>query len=97
MAKLSCWGRGIALQFNNVYPANFKAYEAACKREDVQPGRVFVFETGQLTAPRLLINFPTKRHWRNKSRIEGVDAGLVDLANVIRERLKAAQAHAKGA
>ncbi|MGC8732427.1 MAG: type II toxin-antitoxin system antitoxin DNA ADP-ribosyl glycohydrolase DarG [Halothiobacillaceae bacterium] len=78
-------GRGIALQFKNAFPENFKAYEAACKREAVQPGRMFVFETGQLTPPRFIINFPTKRHWRGKSRIEDIDAGLVDLVNVIRD------------
>ena len=77
-------GRGIALQFKNVYPANFKAYEAACKREAVQPGRMFVFETQQLTKPRFIVNFPTKRHWRGKSRIEDIDAGLADLVEVIR-------------
>lgn len=79
-------GRGIALQFKNVYPENFKAYEAACKHEAVQPGRMFVFETGQLTLPRFIINFPAKRHWRGKSRIEDIDAGLVDLVNVIRDK-----------
>jgi O-acetyl-ADP-ribose deacetylase (regulator of RNase III) len=79
-------GRGIALQFKNVYPENFKAYEAACKREAVQPGRMFVYETGQLTPPRFIINFPTKRHWRGKSRIEDIESGLVDLVNVIRDK-----------
>jgi len=69
-------GRGIALQFKNVYPENFKAYEAACKRQAVQPGRMFVFETGQLTLPRFIINFPTKRHWKGKSRIEDIESGL---------------------
>lgn len=78
-------GRGIALQFKNAYPANFKAYEAACKRNEVQPGRMFVFATGQLTNPRFIINFPTKRHWRGKSRIEDIESGLVDLVRVIRE------------
>ncbi|SHF07666.1 O-acetyl-ADP-ribose deacetylase (regulator of RNase III), contains Macro domain [Ferrithrix thermotolerans DSM 19514] len=78
-------GRGLALQFKNVYPGNFKAYEAACKREAVQPGHMFVYETGQLTAPRFIINFPTKRHWRNKSRIEDIESGLADLAKVIRD------------
>lgn len=79
-------GRGIALQFKNAFPENFKAYEAACKREAVQPGRMFVFQTGQLTPPRFIINFPTKRHWRGKSRIEDIEAGLVDLVRVIREK-----------
>ena len=79
-------GRGVALQFKNAFPENFKAYAAACKREQVQPGRMFVFETGQLTPPRYIINFPTKRHWRGKSRIEDIEAGLVALVAEIRAR-----------
>ena len=79
-------GRGIALQFKNMYPDNFKAYAVACKRETVQPGRMFVYETGQLTSPRFIINFPTKRHWRGKSRIEDIDAGLADLVKVVRDK-----------
>ncbi|OYY65528.1 MAG: Appr-1-p processing protein [Burkholderiales bacterium 28-67-8] len=79
-------GRGIALQFKNMYPDNFKAYATACQREAVQPGRMFVYETGQLTPPRFIVNFPTKRHWRGKSRIEDIDAGLVDLVKVIRSK-----------
>ena len=79
-------GRGIALQFKNVYPANFEAYAAACKRKEVEPGKMFVFETGKLTNPRYIINFPTKRHWRGKSRMEDIDSGLRALAEEIRER-----------
>lgn len=78
-------GRGIALQFKNAYPTNFKAYKAACDAELVQPGRMFVFETGKFT-PRFIINFPTKRHWKGKSRIEDIDAGLTALAEEIKVR-----------
>ena len=76
-------GRGIALQFKNAYPLNFKAYVAACRRKEVQPGSMFVFETDELTHPRYIINFPTKRHWRGRSRLEDIDAGLVALRQVI--------------
>lgn len=79
-------GRGIALQFKNAFPANFKAYAAACNRGEVQPGRMYVFETGRLGNPKFIINFPTKRHWRGKSRLEDIEAGLVGLAREIRER-----------
>lgn len=79
-------GRGIALQFKRVFPANFKAYAAACKRQEVQPGRMFIFDTEALTLPRYIINFPTKRHWRGKSRIEDIEAGLVALVNEVRVR-----------
>ena len=51
-------GRGIALQFKNAFPANFKAYAAACKRGEVQPGRMFVFDTDELTWPQLYHQLP---------------------------------------
>jgi O-acetyl-ADP-ribose deacetylase (regulator of RNase III) len=79
-------GRGIALQFKNAFPENFKSYAAACKRDEVKPGQMFIFETGLLTNPRYIINFPTKRHWRGKSRMEDIEAGLVALADEIRGR-----------
>jgi O-acetyl-ADP-ribose deacetylase (regulator of RNase III) len=79
-------GRGIALQFKNKYPDNFKAYAAACRREAVQPGFMFVYDTGRLTPPRFIVNFPTKRHWRGQSRLEDIEAGLADLVKVIRDK-----------
>jgi O-acetyl-ADP-ribose deacetylase (regulator of RNase III) len=79
-------GRGIALQFKNTFPENFKAYEAACARQEVQPGRMFVFETGTMTNPMFIINFPTKRHWRGKSRMEDIETGLKALVEEIRTR-----------
>ena len=79
-------GRGIALQFKKAFPDNFKAYAAACQRGAVRPGQMFVFETGTLTNPRYIINFPTKRHWRGNSRLEDIKAGLADLTRQIRER-----------
>jgi O-acetyl-ADP-ribose deacetylase (regulator of RNase III) len=78
-------GRGIALQFKKAFPENFKAYALACKNDEVQPGRMFVFQTGQLTNPRYIVNFPTKRHWRGKSRMEDIEAGLKALVVVIRQ------------
>ncbi len=79
-------GRGIALQFKNAFPANFAAYAAACKRGEVQPGRMFVYETGEITGPRFIINFPTKRHWRGKSRMGDIEVGLVALAEELCSR-----------
>lgn len=79
-------GRGIALQFKKAFPANFKAYAAACKDGEVQPGKMFVFDTGVFTNPRYIINFPTKRHWRGKSRMEDIESGLAALAVEVRER-----------
>ncbi len=77
-------GRGVALQFKNSFPANFKAYQTACAREEVQPGKMFVFETGTLGNPKFIVNFPTKRHWRGKSRMEDIDSGLKALVEEVR-------------
>lgn len=77
-------GKGIALQFRNKWPENFRAYEAACKAHEVRPGRMFVFDCGGLDKPSFIINFPTKDHWRGKSHIEFIREGLVDLVAQIR-------------
>ena len=79
-------GRGIALQFKKAFPDNFKSYSAACKRKEVVPGRMFVYETGQLTNPHYIINFPTKRHWKGKSRMDDIEVGLIALAEEIKSR-----------
>ena len=65
-------GRGVALAFKRRFPDNYKA---ACDRGELQPGRMFVFETGELM-PRIIINFPTKRDWRARSRLADIEAGL---------------------
>jgi O-acetyl-ADP-ribose deacetylase (regulator of RNase III) len=79
-------GRGIALQFKKAWPENFQAYAAACRRNEIQPGRMFVFETGRVTNPRLIVNFPTKRHWRGRSRMEDIESGLRSLVEEVRSR-----------
>jgi O-acetyl-ADP-ribose deacetylase (regulator of RNase III) len=79
-------GRGIALQFKTAFPANFKAYEAACRRTEVQPGQMLVVATGRLTNPKYIINFPTKRHWRGQSRMEDIESGLRALVSEVRDR-----------
>lgn len=76
-------GKGIALQFKNKWPENFRAYAAACAAKEVRPGRMFVFDSGGLVKPNYIINFPTKDHWRSKSRIEFIRDGLQDLVATV--------------
>jgi O-acetyl-ADP-ribose deacetylase (regulator of RNase III) len=79
-------GRGVALQFKRAFPDNFKQYQKACERGEVRPGSMFVVENRELTGPRYIINFPTKRDWKNKSRMEDIDSGLIALVEVLRTR-----------
>jgi O-acetyl-ADP-ribose deacetylase (regulator of RNase III) len=78
-------GKGVALQFRQAYPRNYEAYRRACNQGKVALGRMFVFDAGQLVHPRYIINFPTKKHWKSKSRLGDIEAGLVDLVRVIKE------------
>ncbi len=76
-------GKGIALMFKEAFPANFLAYKAACARAEVQTGQMFVTRPADMYGPRWLINFPTKQHWRNPSRMDWIVDGLQDLRAVI--------------
>lgn len=78
-------GKGVALQFKRAYPENYRAYEAACRKAQVQIGRIFVFDRGPLSRPRYILNFPTKKHWRQPSRLEYVREGLADLVRQVAE------------
>ena len=77
-------GKGIALQFRKKFPDMFEAYRRACKSGQVQPGKMHVFERKDMSPPRFIINFPTKRHWRSPSRLEDIEAGLRALAEEVR-------------
>ncbi len=77
-------GKGIALQFKKKWPVNFKAYAEACKAGLIKPGQLFIYDAGALATPKFIVNFPTKDHWRGKSRIEFIQDGLVDLVKQIK-------------
>lgn len=80
-------GKGIALQFKDQYPNNFAAYNAACKADQITVGNMFVFEEKPMMGDKkIIINFPTKKNWKHKSKIEYVEAGLKALVEVIKER-----------
>ena len=77
-------GKGIALQFKKAYPENFEAYQKACRAHEVQPGRMFIFARESMLDVKFIINFPTKRHWKGKSRYEDIEDGLKALVADVR-------------
>jgi len=76
-------GKGIALMFKQRFPKNMSEYAVACKKRRVVTGRMFVTETSELVGPKWIVNFPTKEHWRAKSKMEWIIEGLVDLHKFI--------------
>ena len=81
--EVGVMGKGIALMFKESFPDNFKQYAVACKAGKVQVGKMFVTRRDQLIGPKWIINFPTKKHWRAKTKIEWIKDGLIDLRKFI--------------
>ena len=79
-------GKGIALQFKNAYPSMYEAYAQASKAKQVRLGRMHVYDLGAIVneGPRWIINFPTKGHWRARSRLADIETGLQDLISTVR-------------
>lgn len=77
-------GKGIALQFKKAFPENYDAYKKACENKEVMPGQMFIVDLKSLTNPQYIINFPTKRHWKGKSKIEDISNGLIALVDDVK-------------
>ena len=78
-------GKGIALQFKESFPMNFRIYVAARKKKELQPGKLLVVKEQTLRGEKIIINFPTKTEWYMKSRYEYIEEGLKELVKVIQE------------
>ena len=78
-------GKGIALQFKERFPENYRLYKKACENGEVIIGKVFVTSTNSLVNPKWIINFPTKKHWMHRSSYKFIEEGLNDLIRVIKE------------
>lgn len=78
-------GKGIALQFKEAFPMNYKIYAAACKKKELQTGQLLVVKEQTLEGEKIIINFPTKTEWFMKSKYEYIEEGLKELAQVIEE------------
>lgn len=69
-------GKGVALEFKNRYQGLFEDYKARCDKQEVVPGVPYLWENDRVQ----VLNFPTKRHWRDSSRLEDIESGLKYLA-----------------
>ncbi len=78
-------GKGIALQFKERFPYNFKVYSAACKKGEVEVGKMLVVREITMKGEKLIVNFPTKTVWFKKSQYNYIEEGLKDLVRVISE------------
>ena|SRR5688572_28083245 len=77
--------KGVALIFRDAFPWNTEAYQEAVRAGEVRVGHMFVTENRTPGGPKWIINFPTKKHWRNPSKLEWIQEGLRDLVRVVTE------------
>ena len=70
-------GKGIAYDFKRIYPEMFKQYQYYCKNGNFEIGKLWLYRTSH----KWILNFPTKKHWRNKSQVDYIVAGLEKFAN----------------
>jgi|GEM_PF-1117270 len=65
-------GKGIAAQFKTQFPQMFERYREHCDAGLLAVGKLSLYRTEN----KWVLNFPTKKHWRSKSKLEWIEAGL---------------------
>ena len=65
-------GKGIAKEFKRIYPDMFRQYQALCEARRFSVGQLWLYKTPH----KWILNFPTKQHWRQPSRVEYIEVGL---------------------
>mgnify|MGYP003094579023 FL=1 len=68
-------GKGLALQFKNIFPNNFLKYRQHCLEDNLSVGKLLITSENS----KKIINFPTKEDWRNQSKLEYIILGLEKL------------------
>lgn len=77
-------GAGLARQFRDRYPSMFSHYRDACRRGILIPGRLHIYDRETFNPPFYIINSPTKKDWRDPSKLEYIESGLIALVGVLR-------------
>lgn len=78
-------GKGIAKGVKERYPDVYKEYRSLCDMKQMRPGKILTVPTNELIGAKYIVNFPTKRHWRNNSRLDDIELGLESLVEEIKQ------------
>jgi O-acetyl-ADP-ribose deacetylase (regulator of RNase III) len=65
-------GKGIALMFKQLYPEMYQEYRRLCQAGKLDIGKLYIYRTPN----KIVVNFPTKKHWRQPSQISYIESGL---------------------
>jgi O-acetyl-ADP-ribose deacetylase (regulator of RNase III) len=76
-------GAGLALAFKKYNKLHYYTYKVLCDDRKILPGKVFVYMLNNDIGPDYIIDFPTKDHWRDPSKLEYIELGMLDLVSKI--------------
>lgn len=65
-------GKGLAQAFKEREPDMFRSYKRICDQKALVPGKLWLWRGRE----SWVLNFPTKMHWRNPSKLEWIEQGL---------------------
>jgi O-acetyl-ADP-ribose deacetylase (regulator of RNase III) len=65
-------GKGVALEFKRLFPDMYKQYRLLCEQGRFEIGMLWLYKSPN----KWVLNFPTKKHWRNPSKLEYIEAGM---------------------
>lgn len=78
-------GKGIALQFKEAFPQNNKVYVKACKDGSLTVGTLLIVKESLLSGDKIIVNFPTKKDWKQRSAYAYIESGLQALATELKK------------
>lgn len=76
-------GSKVSQQFAEKYPELVAPYERVCREGKLKPGEIWLYTTNDAID---IINLATKDHWKDKSKLEWVDQGLMNLADLLEDQ-----------
>ena len=66
-------GAGLAKQFKEKFPGLAESYWNYCRKGMIKPGILHLYT---INSDLRVLNFPTKNHWKDPSKMEYVELGL---------------------
>ncbi len=75
-------GKGLAHAFKEREPKMFDAYKRICDQKSLEPGKLWLWRGSN----GWVLNFPTKLHWRQSSKIEWIEQGLEKFVSAYEEQ-----------
>ena len=75
-------GKGIAKRYKEIYPDMYKQYQKFCEQHLLDIGKLWIYKSDT----KWILNFPTKKHWRQPSKIEYVEQGLKKFVETYEEK-----------